>query len=99
MPALGELERQRGPVRKRGARKILPPSVSPDGPLGPTRKRGPGKYDRGSSPEQRRAEQRRALILAALEAFATKGYANTSVGVIVRRAGMSRRTFYEHFQE
>jgi AcrR family transcriptional regulator len=62
----------------------------------PARK-GPGRYDRASTPEKRRAEQRRALIAAALEVFATKGYASTSVGAIVRRARMSRRTFYEHF--
>jgi len=99
MSAVGESERSLGPGHKRGARRRPPASGASDRALGPARKRGPGKYDRGSSPEQRRAEQRRALILAALEAFAIKGYANTSVGVIVRRAGMSRRTFYEHFQE
>ena len=60
---------------------------------------GPGKYDRSLSREERRVDQRRRLLLAATEVFAEKGYAGASVEAIVQSAGMSRRTFYEHFDD
>lgn len=61
--------------------------------------RGRGKYDRAQSPAQRHEEQRVRLLGAAAEVFAAKGFANTSVADIVAAAGMSRRTFYEHFDD
>jgi AcrR family transcriptional regulator len=44
------------------------------------------------------AEQRSRLLHAAAEVFA-KGFKNASVAAIVKTAGMSRRTFYEHFHD
>ncbi len=61
--------------------------------------RGPGRYDRSLTTEERRADQRGRLLAAAAEVFAERGFANASVGSIVRRARMSRRTFYEHFAD
>lgn len=58
-----------------------------------------GRYDRSLTPEERRREQRRKLLEAAAQAFASRGYAETTVETIVDRAGMSRRTFYEHFDD
>lgn len=60
---------------------------------------GPGRYDRTKSPEQRKAEQRALLIAASAEVFAEKGFAMASVDAVIRRARMSRRTFYEHFDD
>lgn len=59
----------------------------------------PGAYDRQLSGDERRAEQRNRLLLAAIEVFASEGYAKASVDAIVERARMSRRTFYEHFSD
>jgi AcrR family transcriptional regulator len=60
---------------------------------------GPGSYDRQRSPAERRAEQRTRLLMAAVEVFASEGYAKASVDAIVERAHMSRRTYYEHFTD
>ncbi len=58
-----------------------------------------GKYDRKQSAASRRREQRAKLLGAAAAVFASRGYAEASVEAIVVRAGMSRRTFYEHFRD
>lgn len=56
-----------------------------------------GKYDRTLSGVSRRREQRRQLLVAATWVFSTVGYARANVEAVIQRAGMSRRTFYEHF--
>ncbi len=43
------------------------------------------------------AEHRTRLLQATGRAVATHGYADTTIAHIVREAGVSRRTFYEHF--
>jgi AcrR family transcriptional regulator len=43
------------------------------------------------------AEHRRRLLEGLAQAVAAKGYAETTIADIVREAGVSRRTFYEHF--
>ncbi|MCA9587105.1 MAG: TetR/AcrR family transcriptional regulator [Myxococcales bacterium] len=68
---------------------------APDAPRAP----GRGKYDRTRSPDQRQKEQLHRLLEAAARVFAEKGYANATVEAIVSAAGMSRRTFYEHFED
>ena len=60
---------------------------------------GRGKYDRSRSPDERQKEQRRRLLDAAGHVFAEVGWADATVEAIVNRAGMSRRTFYEHFDD
>ncbi|WCB94052.1 hypothetical protein DSM104299_02780 [Baekduia alba] len=41
--------------------------------------------------------QRERLLVAMADATAAKGYANVAVADVIERAGVSRRTFYEHF--
>jgi AcrR family transcriptional regulator len=41
--------------------------------------------------------QRERLLVAMADATATKGYANVAVADVIERAGVSRRSFYEHF--
>ncbi len=60
---------------------------------------GRGKYDRTRSPDERQKEQMRRLLEAAGFVFAEMGWADATVEAIVNRAGMSRRTFYEHFDD
>lgn len=43
------------------------------------------------------AEYRHRLLEGLAQAVAAKGYAETTIADIVREAGVSRRTFYEHF--
>lgn len=43
------------------------------------------------------ASQRGRLIVALFDALAEKGYPATTIADVVTRAGVSRRTFYEHF--
>ncbi|GAA1984507.1 TetR/AcrR family transcriptional regulator [Catenulispora subtropica] len=43
------------------------------------------------------AAQRTRLLLAVVEVVAERGYAATSVGDVLKRAHISRQTFYEHF--
>lgn len=58
-----------------------------------------GKYDRSKSAAARKKETRRALVAAATAVFAGRGYAQASVEDVVREAGVSRRTFYVHFDD
>jgi AcrR family transcriptional regulator len=48
---------------------------------------------------ERRAATRRALLDAARELFAEKGYHETSAEEIVRRAGLTRGALYHHFED
>jgi AcrR family transcriptional regulator len=41
--------------------------------------------------------QRERLLVAMADAVADKGYAGAAVADVIERAGVSRRTFYEHF--
>jgi AcrR family transcriptional regulator len=56
-----------------------------------------GRRYRGQSQEERRADQRRRLVRAAIDEFAARGYHKTSVEDIVRRAHTSRSAFYAFF--
>ena len=44
------------------------------------------------------ASQRGRLLVAMSEAVAERGYAKTSVAEVLKRARVSRETFYEHFE-
>ena len=54
---------------------------------------------RASLREELRASQRGRLICAIADAVAAEGYAATSVADVIALAGVSRRTFYEHFAD
>jgi AcrR family transcriptional regulator len=45
------------------------------------------------------ASQRQRMLEAMAETVAVKGYAGTTVGDVVAGAGVSRKTFYEHFSD
>src|SRR3954470_10846908 len=45
------------------------------------------------------ASQRQRMTDAMAEVVAEKGYASTTVGDVVAGAGVSRKTFYEHFRD
>src|SRR5215213_7918441 len=47
--------------------------------------------------EVRQDRQRRRLYAAAAAVFAGSGYADATAEAIARKAGMSKATFYEHF--
>ncbi|RZQ63293.1 TetR/AcrR family transcriptional regulator [Amycolatopsis suaedae] len=51
----------------------------------------------GATREQRRAERREKLLLAALELFTSEGFAQTKITGLCARAGVSTRNFYEEF--
>lgn len=53
----------------------------------------------GLSREEVERSQRERLLVGAAEAVAEKGYAATSVGDILERAGVSRTTFYQLFDD
>ncbi len=52
----------------------------------------------GLLPSAVAANQRERILAAVLSAGAERGYAEMSVEAITARAGVSRRTFYEHFK-
>ena len=64
-----------------------------------TRSPSRGRYDRTLTPEERLRDQRRRLLDAAALELSSRGYAAATVEGIIERAGMSRRTFYEHFDD
>jgi AcrR family transcriptional regulator len=56
----------------------------------------PRRY-RGRTPDERKVQRRRRLLDAALELFATAGYARTSVERLCSTSGVTGRHFYEEF--
>lgn len=53
----------------------------------------------GLSRDQIVASQRARLLEAAIDAVAARGYVGTAVADIIARAGVSRRTFYELYED
>lgn len=54
---------------------------------------------RGVSAEQRRAERREQLIEACQEVIGRDGVAATTVGAVCEQAGLTKRYFYESFDD
>ena len=52
---------------------------------------------RGQTPERVASQQKARLEAAMVEAVARHGYAGTTLRELVRLAGVSKSTFYEHF--
>lgn len=88
-PARGSMRSPKLPASEADANEIPESQRAP----------GRGKYDRTRSPDERQKEQLRRLLDAAGHVFAEVGWADATVEAIVNRAGMSRRTFYEHFDD
>lgn len=53
----------------------------------------------GLTQEEVEADQRARLVAAMVELVASKGYAATTVGDLIAHAGVSRKTFYSHFND
>jgi AcrR family transcriptional regulator len=71
-------------------------SVSSHGDvLGGRLPRGPHRFE----PQDIVADQRRRLIEAMVALAGERGYTATTVADVIKRAGVSRKTFYEHFAE
>src|SRR5688500_10815012 len=51
----------------------------------------------GLSREEVAESQRERMLRAMAEAVSERGYAKTPVAEVLRRAGVSRETFYQHF--
>jgi AcrR family transcriptional regulator len=51
-----------------------------------------------SKRESNKAQKKEAFIKAAKELFIEKGFENTSIEEIVKRAGLTKRTLYQYFQ-
>lgn len=83
------------------SRPKTPSGIVPKSEVTPESQRAPGrgKYDRSRTPDERHKEQLARLLEAAGHVFAEMGWADATVEAIVNRAGMSRRTFYEHFDD
>ncbi len=71
------------------ARRKPAPSKEPTGKT--------GRWDRNQTGEQRKHAQRQAILEGAATAIGEHGFFGTRVAHIVRAAGVSRRTLFEHF--
>lgn len=70
----------------------------------PARRRKQGGSSKNASFKEERheevfADQRRRMIDAMVELVGEQGYAATTIAHVIERAGVSRKTFYEHFSE
>jgi AcrR family transcriptional regulator len=90
----GLLETLPPPARDaRDNRKMPGPQGAPKIGLTPALPRGPHSLTR----EEVSTNQRRRLVDGMIDAIGDKGYAATTVSDVIRRAGVSRKAFYEHF--
>ncbi|MFC9363352.1 TetR/AcrR family transcriptional regulator [Rhodococcus sp. NPDC057014] len=60
---------------------------------------GTGRTYRGAGPRQRQEERRARLVDAAVEVFGTSGYRSATVEKICATAGLTKRYFYESFDD
>jgi AcrR family transcriptional regulator len=82
-------------------RQRVPRAASNGHDSGPARphKRSKSRKPSGSvAREQARARQRVRLALGMIDAIAEDGYRATRVADVIAHAGVSRKTFYEHFE-
>ncbi len=63
-----------------------------------TRKRDPSSDGRVVRARRLRASRRSAILAAARQRFALRGYHRTSIDDIIAEAGIARGTFYLHFE-
>jgi AcrR family transcriptional regulator len=70
------------------------PAEDPTGPSQWQLPRGPHKLPRDVVVDH----QRQRLLAGAAQALAGRGYAEMTVAQVLKEAGVSRTTFYEHFQ-
>jgi AcrR family transcriptional regulator len=83
--------------QKQSRTLVVPTMTASAFPSSPASRLPSGRH--GLSREAVVASQRARLIEAMAQVVADKGYAATTVGDVVERAGVSRRTFYEQFAD
>ena len=57
-----------------------------------------GRLYGGRTPQERREERRARILMAALELFGTRGYADSTIEGICAEAGVGIRAFYDEFR-
>lgn len=62
-------------------------------------RRGLPRGPHGLTPSEVAQSQRERLLAAMAQAIAERGYTATPVSEVIERAGVSRKTFYVHFQD
>src|SRR6185437_5185881 len=73
---------------------------TPSAPIKPPRGRGGGNIPPSAGNRaERAAERRSAIVAAAMEEFAARGFAATRIDDIARRAGVAKGTIYLHFKD
>ena len=60
---------------------------------------GEGRRIRGRTLSERQRERRDAMVAAGYDLIGTRGFANTKIEDVCRRAGVSTRSFYEEFED
>jgi AcrR family transcriptional regulator len=73
------------------------PNVEPPAFFGDLGRLRPGRHKVPAAEVAR--QQRERLLAGMLDAVGTEGYVATTVADVLERAGVSRRTFYEHFSD
>lgn len=66
---------------------------------GSSGRRGLPRGPHGLTPDEVARNQRERLIAAMTEAVGDIGYSSTHVAEVIQRAGVSRKTFYVHFED
>ena len=102
------MERVEGGIETEGGGETYRCGVAPDAREHSVNQRA-GVVDRSTRPlprgphslsaEEVTASQRERVIAGVIEAVAEKGYVHTSVADIIKRAGVSRLTFYQLFRD
>jgi AcrR family transcriptional regulator len=85
------------PARGRQALKAVPDAPGPDTGGDTRRRERPHERPGTVAREQSRQRQRLRLALAMIECVSKDGYGATRVADVIAQAGVSRKTFYEHF--
>jgi len=85
------------------ARTVKPTATRPDSEASPRRApssgRGSAAGDRPGARAKRSAERRDAILAAALDEFAARGFAATRLDDVARRADVAKGTIYLHFAD
>lgn len=88
----------RPPEPLRGGRGLKAvPDAQTDAARGESSQPPQPRMRAGATRERSRARQRLRLALAMIECVGEAGYGPTRVADVIARAGVSRKTFYEHF--
>lgn len=94
---MGATRGQPGRAKKSGSKTRAAKPVSEDGDSSSSSGNGLPRGPQALPREAVAAHQRERLFKAMVEAIDERGFAATTISDLVSRAGVSRRSFYEHF--